>query len=164
MREYGVTLNIRGVAALSGPYDFYPFEYNEVREAFGEAPNPEGTQPINLVTSEAPPMYLATGTTDPIVRMQNTEHLATRLYQSGVWVTARYFEGYGHMEPVIAMGAAWRWRLPVLDDMVAFFTQFGAFPGGVPYIAVVPDPPEGATQGMDGVVAELDEMLGPLSQ
>lgn len=164
LREYGVTLNIRGVAALSGPYDFYPFEYNEVREAFGQAPNPEGTQPINLVTPEAPPMYLATGTTDPIVRMQNTEHLAMRLYQSGVWVTARYFEGYGHMEPVIAMGAAWRWRLPVLDDMVAFFTRFGAFPSGVPYVAVVPDPPAGTTDGMDGVVAELDEMFGPLSQ
>ncbi|GLQ54067.1 alpha/beta hydrolase [Devosia nitrariae] len=164
LREYGVTLNIRGVAALSGPYDFYPFEYNEVREAFGQAPNPEGTQPINLVTSEAPPMYLATGTTDPIVRMQNTEHLAMRLYQSGVWVTARYFEGYGHMEPVIAMGAAWRWRLPVLEDMVAFFTRFGAFPSGVPYVAVIPDPPAGTTNGMDGVVAELDEMFGPLSQ
>ena len=164
MREYGVTLNIRGVAALSGPYDFYPFEYNEVREAFGQAPNPEGTQPINLVTADAPPMYLATGTTDPIVRMQNTEHLAMRLYQSGVWVTARYFEGFGHMEPVIAMGAAWRWRLPVLDDMVAFFTQFGAFPSGVPYVAVVPEAPEGVEQGMDGVVAELDRMFGPLAQ
>jgi acetyl esterase/lipase len=164
MRDYGVTLNIRGVAALSGPYDFYPFEYNEVREAFGQASNPEGTQPINLVTADAPPMYLATGTTDPIVRMQNTEHLAVRLHQSGVWVTARYFEGFGHMEPVIAMGAAWRWRLPVLDDMVAFFTQFGAFPSGVPYVAVVPEAPEGMERGMDGVVAELDRMFGPLAQ
>ncbi|UXN74762.1 alpha/beta hydrolase [Devosia sp. A8/3-2] len=128
LREYGVTLSILGVAALSGPYDFYPFEYGEVRDAFGDAPNPQGTQPINLVTSNTPPMYLATGTTDPIVRMQNTERFAQKLKDSGIWVTTKYYNGFGHMEPVIAMGSMWRWRMPVLDDMVSFFQMFGAFP------------------------------------
>ena len=56
--EFGVTLPILGVAALSGPYDFYPFEYNEVRDVFGEAPSPEGTQPINLITAESPAVLL----------------------------------------------------------------------------------------------------------
>jgi len=161
LRDYGVTLSIRGVAALSGPYDFYPFEYNEVRDAFGEAPSPEGTQPINLVTANTPPMYLATGTTDPIVRMQNTEHFAQKLKDQGVWVTTRYYEGFGHMEPVIAMGAMWRWRMPVLDDMVAFFQMFGAFPSGVPYIAADPAQPENSQQ-MDGVIAELNAMFQPI--
>ncbi|HEY0033482.1 MAG TPA: alpha/beta hydrolase, partial [Devosia sp.] len=32
LRDYGVTMPILGVAALSGPYDFYPFEYGEVRD------------------------------------------------------------------------------------------------------------------------------------
>ena len=50
LREYNVTLSIKGIAALSGPYDFYPFEYDEVRNTFGSAPSPEGTQPVNLVT------------------------------------------------------------------------------------------------------------------
>ena len=74
--------------------------------------------------------------------MQNTERFAQKLKDSGVWVTTRYYEGFGHMEPVIAMGSLWRWRMPVLDDMVAFFQMFGAFPSGVPYVAVAPDPPE----------------------
>ena len=77
-------------------------------------------------------MYLATGTTDPIVRMQNTERFAQKLKDSGVWVTTRYYEGFGHMEPVIAMGSVWRWRAPVLDDMVAFFQMLGAFPAACP--------------------------------
>lgn len=166
-QEYGVTIPIVAVAALSGPYDFYPFEYDEVRNAFGSAANPEGTQPMNLVTSESPPMYLATGTTDPIVRMQNTERFADRLRQQGVWVTTKYYEGFGHMEPVIAMGALWRWRMPVLDDMVAFFQRFGAFPSGVPYVAVAPEAPEmlpEAIAPMDQIITQLDSMFQTIEE
>ncbi|ODT73520.1 MAG: alpha/beta hydrolase [Pelagibacterium sp. SCN 64-44] len=165
LQDYGVTIPIRAVAALSGPYDFYPFEYNEVREAFGEAPNPEGTQPINLITANAPPMYLATGTSDPIVRMQNTERFADRLRAQGVWVTTQYYEGFGHMEPVIAMGALWRWRMPVLDDMVGFFQRFGAYPSGVPYLAVMPEAPEmlpDSIMPMDQIVNQLNAMFQPI--
>ncbi|WP_067457747.1 alpha/beta hydrolase [Devosia elaeis] len=166
-QEYGVTMPILGVGALSGPYDFYPFEYFEVQEAFGQAPNPEGTQPINLITADAPPMYLATGTTDPIVRMQNTERFADRLRAQGVWVTTQYYEGFGHMEPVIAMGALWRWRMPVLDDMVGFFQRFGAFPSGVPYLAVVPEAPEmlpDSVMPTDEIVRQLNAMFQPIEE
>jgi acetyl esterase/lipase len=162
LREYGVTLPIRGVAALSGPYDFYPFEYDEVRNAFGNAPSPEGTQPINLVTAEAPPMFLSTGTFDPIVRMQNTQFLAAKLQEQGIWVTTRYYEGFGHMEPVIAIGALWRWRMPVLDDMVEFFTRFGAFPSGVPRLAIAPEPPQELIEPMDQIITQLDSMMQPI--
>jgi acetyl esterase/lipase len=158
-REYGVTMPVLAVAALSGPYDFYPFEYNEVRDAFGQAPSPEGTQPINLITSDAPPMYLVTGTSDPIVRMQNTDRFAERLRAQGVWVTTQYYEGFGHMEPVLAMGKMWRWRMPVLDDMANFFQRFGAFPSGVPYLAVVPDAPE----ELPDSIAPMDQIIGQLN-
>jgi acetyl esterase/lipase len=164
-KEYGVTIPIRAVAALSGPYDFYPFEYSEVKEAFGYASSPEGTQPINLITSDAPPMYLASGTTDPIVRVQNTNHFAERLRAQGVWVTTKYYEGFGHMEPVIAMGALWRWRMPVLEDMVGFFQTFGAFPSGVPYAAVTPEAPEQLPEAiapMDQIVDQLNAMFQPI--
>lgn len=165
--EFGVTMAINGVAALSGPFDFYPFEYNEVRDVFGKAPSPEGTQPINLVTADAPPMYLATGTTDPIVRMQNTERFAQKLKDNGVWVTTRYYEGFGHMEPVLAMGALWRWRMPVLDDMVAFFQMFGAFPSGVPYVAVAPEAPEQLPESiapMEQIVEQMNAMFQPIER
>ncbi len=164
-QEYGVTMPILAVAALSGPYDFYPFEYNEVRDVFGQAPNPQGTQPINLITSEAPPMYLASGTTDPIVRVQNSEGFADRLRARGVWVTTQYYQGFGHMEPVLAMGALWRWRMPVLDDMVGFFQRFGAFPSGVPYLAVAPEAPQmlpDSVAPIDQIVSELNAMFQPI--
>lgn len=164
-QEYGVSMPILGVAALSGPYDFYPFEYDEVRQAFGQAPNPEGTQPINLITADSPAMYLATGTSDPIVRVQNTERFAERLRAQGVWVTTQYYEGFGHMEPVIAMGALWRWRMPVLDDMAAFFQRFGAFPSGVPYVAVAPEAPETLPDSIaptDQIISQLNALFQPI--
>lgn len=125
-RETGVSLKIRGIAGLAGPYDFYPFEYNEVRDAFGQASNPEGTQPVRLVTKDAPPMFLASGLGDPIVRPVNTELLAARLRQHDVPVDERYYEGIGHMEIVTSIGAMLRWRAPVLDDTVNFFASLGA--------------------------------------
>ena len=56
---------IKAIAAISGPFDFYPFEYDEVRNVFGKTDNPEGTQPINLVTADEPPMLLALGQPGP---------------------------------------------------------------------------------------------------
>ncbi|HEY4202316.1 MAG TPA: alpha/beta hydrolase [Devosiaceae bacterium] len=168
-KEYGVTMAIRGVAALSGPYDFYPFEYNEVRDAFGNAASPEGTQPVNLVTNDVPPMLLTSGTYDPIVRMQNSENLAKLLKAQGDWVTTKYYDGFGHMEPVIALGALWRWRMPILNDVVEFFSTFGAFPSGVPRVAVAPAAPEGVLadgqpiQPMAKIVDQLDQQFAPIS-
>jgi len=158
-REYGVTMPIRAVAGISGPYNFYPFEYNEVRETFGDAPRPEGTQPINLVTSDTPPILLASGTSDPIVRVQNSEALAQKLRATGVWVTERYYQGAGHLEPVIAMGALMRFRMPVLYDIVEFFQTFGAFPSGTPRPVFTPEPPE---TEMTAVMRQMDQVLEPI--
>ena len=59
LNDYGVTMPVKGIAAISGPYDFYPFEYDEVRSVFGQNDNPEGTQPINLVAPDRPPMLMS---------------------------------------------------------------------------------------------------------
>jgi acetyl esterase/lipase len=161
-KEYGITMPIRAVAGISGPYNFYPFEYGEVRDTFGDAPNPEGTQPVNLITAETPPMFLASGTTDPIVRRQNSEALAEKLRAQGIWVT-EYYEGFGHLEPVIALGMMWRWRMPVLADVVEFFSTFGAFPSGVARPVFTPEPPEAEVDPMQKLIAEMDSILAPIS-
>jgi len=163
LREYGVTMPIRAIAGISGPYNFYPFEYGEVRDAFGDAPNPEGTQPVNLVTPEAPPMLLASGTTDPIVRVENSQALAARLKEQGIWVTEKYYDGFGHMEPVIALGSMWRWRMPVLADVVEFFSRFGAFPSGTPRPVFTPEPPVEQQDPMTALIQEMDSILEPIS-
>jgi acetyl esterase/lipase len=159
-KEYGVTMPIRAVAGISGPYNFYPFEYDEVRRVFGEAPNSEGTQPVNLVTQDAPPMLLVNGTSDPIVRKENAHALAGKLKDQGIWVTEKYYDGFGHMEPVIALGALWRWRMPVLADVLEFFQTFGAFPSGVPVPVYTPEPP--VDDKMTALIKEMDTILEPI--
>jgi acetyl esterase/lipase len=161
LNEYGVKMPVKAIAAISGPYDFYPFEYDEVRNTFGKVDNPEGTQPINLVAKDEPPMLLLSGRSDPIVRVQNTEHLAAKLKEQGDWVTTKYYDNIGHMEPVFSIGALWRWRAPVLADMIAFFTQFGAFPSGVQRPVFTPEPPDGMTD-IQSTIARLDTMLDPI--
>jgi acetyl esterase/lipase len=163
LREHGVTMPVRGVAGISGPYNFYPFEYGMVTDVFGKAPNPEGTQPIKLITAETPPMLLVSGTSDPIVRVENTRAMAKELKAKGVWVTEKYYDGVGHMEPVIAMGSLWRWRLPVLADVVEFFGRFGAFPSGAPRLAYTPEPPAGSGDTMNAVIAQMESILEPIS-
>ena len=159
IRDFGVTMPIRAIVGISGPYNFYPFEYDQVRETFGGAPNPEGTQPVNLVTAEAPPVLLASGTSDPIVRVENSHVLAERLRGMGIWVTEKYYDGFGHLEPVVAIGAMMRFRMPVLQDMVDFFQTFGAFPSGTPRPVFTPDPPE---TEMTAVIREMDQILAPI--
>jgi acetyl esterase/lipase len=163
LREFGVTMPIRAVAGISGPYNFYPFEYDEVRRVFGKAPNPEGTQPINLVTSNAPPMLLMSGTTDPIVRVENSTAMAEKLRAQGVWVTEKFYDGFGHMEPVIALGALWRWRMPVLADTLGFFQTFGAFPSGAPRPLYTPEAPVEQQDPMTALIKEMDAILEPIS-
>lgn len=167
-REAGVTMPIGAVAGLSGPYDFYPFEYDDVRNSFGSAPNPEGTQPVNLITADTPPMLLMQGVTDFIVRVQNSEHFAEKLRASNVWVTEKYFDNTGHMETVMAMGAMWRWRLPVLEEMVQFFNRFGAFPSGAPRPNYIPDPAEtvtiaGEERPLSDVLRGMEDIFTPLA-
>lgn len=158
-RDFGVTMPIRAIAGLSGPYNFYPFEYDQVRDTFGTAPSPEGTQPVNLVTADAPPFLLASGTADPIVRIANSEALAAKLRNNGTWVTEKYYEGFGHLEPVVALGAMMRFRMPVLQDMVDFFQTFGAFPSGTPRPFFTPDPPE---TEMTAIMKQMDGVLQPI--
>jgi acetyl esterase/lipase len=162
LHDNGVTMPIRAIAAISGPYNFYPFEYNEVRDTFGQASNPEGTQPVNLVNSEAPPMLLASGTTDPIVRVENSKALAAKLRAAGLWVTEKYYEGFGHLEPVVALGKLMRFRMPILKDVVDFFQTFGAFPSATPRPFFTPAPPEDKPDPMIAVARQMDEILAPI--
>ena len=70
---------IKGIVGLSGPYDFYPFDVKESIDAFSGVPDPERTQPINLVTPAAPPMLLVHGVRDTLVGDYHTVRLSAKL-------------------------------------------------------------------------------------
>lgn len=111
---------VRAFAGLSGPYDFYPFDVKASIEAFGEAPDPRMTQPVNLDLSSAPPVFLAHGGRDETVRVRNSESLARALTAAGADCDLKIYPPLDHKDVVLALSRPFRDRAPVLDDMTRF--------------------------------------------
>ncbi len=110
--------SIDAVVGLSGPYDFYPFDVAASQNAFGQAPDPAMTQPVNLVTTTTPPMLLIHGTKDTTVMPRNTKALAETLRANGVAVEEKYYEGWDHGATVTGLGGLFQSRL--LDDVIGY--------------------------------------------
>jgi acetyl esterase/lipase len=111
---------VKAGIGLSGPYNFYPFDVPASIAAFGATRDPRATQPINLTRPGLPPMLLATGDADKLVRPANTVKLAQKLRDAGVDVTETHYPGLSHAATLLALGAWNRHRAPVLADCIAF--------------------------------------------
>jgi len=114
---------IRGVAALAGPYDFYPFDSETTRQSFGDYPEPEMTQPVNFVRADAPPLWLSSGTDDTQVRPRNSRILRDRMLEAGGVAEYVEYPDVDHLEIMMAVAKPFRYKAPVLEDMVAFFER-----------------------------------------
>lgn len=113
----------RGIAraiGLAGPYDFLPLRDAKLAAIFGPPDRLPETQPINHVDGRAPPMFLATGDADTVVRPGNTVRLAARIRAAGGTVEERIYRGVGHRQIVGAIAAPLRFLAPVLRDTLAF--------------------------------------------
>lgn len=115
---------IDGVAGISGPYKFNPKEAGVLRDVFGAVPDGDSTQPINRVTAGAPPMILLTGLQDDVVAPANAPGLAAKLEAVGTTTQVAEYEGADHAKPLVAI--AFTGRLPVVQDITAFFAQQGS--------------------------------------
>jgi acetyl esterase/lipase len=111
---------VRAFAGLSGPYDFYPFDTPASLEAFGQAPEPRLTQPVNLDLAAAPPVFLAHGSKDATVAPRNSQALARALEAAHREVELKVYEGLDHKDAVLALSRMFRGKAPVLDDMTRF--------------------------------------------
>ncbi len=121
LRDAGVPAGtIKAAALLSGPYDFYPFTEVRGRDALSNWPRPAETQPINFVTRAAPPMLLATGSADDIVKPRNSEALAAKLRANGVPVELKIYPGKSHVDLAKSLSRPFRGTTPALADSAAF--------------------------------------------
>jgi len=100
---------IAGVIGLAGPYDFYPFDKDSTRKAFGDWPRPEATQPIAFARGDAPPFLLAHGTADITVRPRNSEALAAALGNAGASVSSVSFDGVDHVGILVSLAKPFAW-------------------------------------------------------
>ena len=112
---------IKGVAALAGPYDFYPFESGSRKDSFGPYPKPEMTQPVNFVRGDAPPLWLSSGADDTQVKPRNSKLLRDKILEAGGDAEYTEYPDMDHLEIMMAIAKPFRHKGPVLDDMIAFF-------------------------------------------
>jgi len=120
LKARGLLDRVRCVVGLSGPYDFFPFDGPITLRTFGAVREPQKTQPINLVTASAPPMFLATGDKDTLVYPRNTVALAQKLREAGVAVDEVHYPAAGHPLTLLALGRPFRNRAPVLADVASY--------------------------------------------
>jgi acetyl esterase/lipase len=111
---------IRGFAGLAGPYDFYPFDVDSTRIAFGQAPDPQLTQPVHFARADGPPLLLLWGDHDTTVGHRNIEHLEAAARAAGEPVETKIYPNVDHVGIMLALSQPFRGRAPVLDDVTAF--------------------------------------------
>jgi acetyl esterase/lipase len=111
---------IKGVAGLSGPYDFYPLDVDYTINAFGQAPDPALTEPMHFARAGAPPFFLAWGDEDDLVGRRSIESLSRALHDAGSAVEAHIYPGLDHGGTLLALSRPFRGRSHLLTDVLAF--------------------------------------------
>jgi acetyl esterase/lipase len=111
---------IAGVIGLAGPYDFLPFTNDAARDALGQWPRPEETQPITYARGDAPPLLLLHGADDETVKPRNSERLAQAINSHGGVGTVKIYPKLDHAGIIMAIARPFRKKAPIIRDVIAF--------------------------------------------
>jgi acetyl esterase/lipase len=120
--------DVKGAVGLAGPYDFLPLKSAELKTIFGAEGQTPASQPINHVTADEPPLFLAHDEGDQVVYPSNTEHLAAKARAAGAEVEARYYKGLSHALMIGVFAAPLRFLAPVFHDATDFIDRHAAAP------------------------------------
>lgn len=105
---------------ISGPYDFYPFDVKESRDAFGQWKTPEETQPIHYARRTNTRFLLEQSRTDTIVGVHNAVNLDRKLEAAGTACTLKLYDGLSHTDTAAAFSVPFRGKGPLYADAKAF--------------------------------------------
>ena len=111
---------IKGMIGVAGPYDFYPYDVDVTKEAFGRFPDPLQTQAITFARNDAPPVLLLTADADTTVNPRNARSLTAKLTAAGASVTNKNYPDLGHVGILLSLSKALRYKANTLEDAVEF--------------------------------------------
>ncbi len=119
---------IKGVAGLSGPYNFLPLDKPSSINAMGHVRPAKTTQPIHFVSPSSPSMLLITGSEDTTVRPHNSHDLAKALKAAGRAGEVRDYPGLDHEDVIMALSRPFRSKGPILADSASFLHRMADRP------------------------------------
>jgi len=131
---------IRAMAPLAVPFDFYPFDSDSSRNSFGNAEDPQTTQPVNFARGDAPPLLFLTGAADTLVEPRNSKELKRRIEQQGGIAAYKEYQGIDHYEIIMAGSALFGDKAPVVSDMHGYFEAISKQPRRSPEIVEATTP------------------------
>ena len=114
-----------GLIGLAGPYAFDPTTYKTTKAIFSDVKVSATARPAEQVTADAPPALLFHGLEDDTVRPWNTRKFTEALRLAGVKVRKLEFGDVDHVGVLLALSAPFRWRAPVLEEIVRFVDAIG---------------------------------------
>jgi len=121
LRDAGVEMSaLRGAIGLAGPYDFLPLDTSATREAFGQAPDLQLTQPVHFARADAPPLLLLWGDGDTTVGPRSLRSLENAVRSAGGPVESKIYPGVNHVDIMLALSRPLRGRAPTLEDVATF--------------------------------------------
>lgn len=114
---------VKAVIGISGPYDFYPFDVAASRDAFGQWPNPQDTQPVNLVRKLDTHFLLLHSRADTVVYTHNAVNLDAKLRAAGDDCRLKLYDGLSHQDMVAALSIPFRGKGTIFADIKAFLAE-----------------------------------------
>lgn len=88
---------LAGFIGLAGPYDFLPFQSEELADTFGPAEGHAASQPIHHVDGRNPPFLLLHGSKDKVVGPGNSKRLWRRIEACGGRARMVFLEQANHV-------------------------------------------------------------------
>jgi acetyl esterase/lipase len=116
---------MKGAIGISGPYDFLPFEYIALHQAFDSAPVLKATQPIYRAADAkgTPPILLLAGQAETMVPPKNTINLQAALRKAGKPVEVKFYPGARHLDTLFAISKTGRKKASVVEDIIDFMSR-----------------------------------------
>ena len=120
-----------GFIGLAGPYAFDPTTYPTTKDIFATASKADDARPVAFVSQRSPPTLILHGLKDEVVGLWNAQSLTAALTEKGVRVKFVELPDIGHIGIVLSIARPFRWRAPVLKEILEFIGETMAARAGI---------------------------------